>query len=243
MDAPRIRYATAADGTNIAYALVGSGPPLLIVDAFVSGSLEARLGRARLTDFYASLASARMLICFDWRNGGLSGRATDFSLRSLTGDIAAVLAHAGVDATDVFGLRAPATVALAYAAIAAAKVRRLVVASAGEKGRSLRNNDLGGPIAHLIASDFPLFAELYCLHGRGWNEAGQEMAEDFKASWTGVSPRQRWSSRQRSSGRRLERWWALCAMDTSRFTPLALTIRRLPSLRSTSSASSRRLAP
>ena len=49
MDAPGIRYATTGDGVEIAYLMVGSGPPLVSLDAFSSpgGSIKGSMVRPR----------------------------------------------------------------------------------------------------------------------------------------------------------------------------------------------------
>jgi class 3 adenylate cyclase len=187
MDAPRIKYATAEDGTQIAYGIVGSGPPLLLADRFVGGRLDTRLASGRYAGFHEGLAQSRTLIVFDWRNGGLSGRARDLSLRALTSDLRAVVDDAGFERLDIVGVLRPRDVAMSYAADHPDRIRRLVVIGGFNRGGSLRSNEVGAPIAHLIRDHFDQFAELYALHSNGWNEAGREAAEDFKRHWTGES--------------------------------------------------------
>ena len=36
MDTPRIQFATTSDGVSIAYAVAGSGPPLIVMPGWVS---------------------------------------------------------------------------------------------------------------------------------------------------------------------------------------------------------------
>src|SRR3989442_732375 len=92
MEMPRIQYASSADGTKIACATFGSGPPILLVDALNAGSLEEGL-TAGFSVFYQPLAAKGRVLVSDWRNTVLSGPADRFSLAALVDDVCAVVSH------------------------------------------------------------------------------------------------------------------------------------------------------
>ncbi len=123
---PQFRFCTSGDGTRIAYATYGSGPPLLSVRVFWI-SMDATL-----TDdprrYLNALASRMTVILFDRRGTGASGRdAADLSPEAEAGDIAAVVDACGLAAfsilTDADGLRAAAQYAITHEQ----RVERLVV--------------------------------------------------------------------------------------------------------------------
>jgi pimeloyl-ACP methyl ester carboxylesterase len=125
METVRVRYTTSADGTKIAYTVVGAGPPVLLLDTFVTTRLDHRLQSGRRAAFYEGLAAKRTVYSFDWRNVGLSDKATDFSPAALTADMNAVTEDAGLGRFDLVSLYSAAgKVALAYAAANHEKVRR-----------------------------------------------------------------------------------------------------------------------
>jgi len=89
---PTFRFCTSADGTRIAYAIYGSGPPLLHPAGM---SMYLALPEARA--FMDALASRTMLVTFDRRGTGASTRdVEDLSPAGEASDIAAVADAAGL---------------------------------------------------------------------------------------------------------------------------------------------------
>ena len=87
----QIRFCTTSDGVRIAYATAGSGPPMVLVPAWLS-HLEIdwrdRLNRSLLEH----LASERQLVRYDKRGTGLSDRNLDnYSLDAQVGDLEAIV--------------------------------------------------------------------------------------------------------------------------------------------------------
>ena len=71
-DIPETKYATAPDGTNIAYQVVGDGPEdLVFVPGWIS-NLDLFWEMPASRRFFARLASFSRLILFDKRGTGLS---------------------------------------------------------------------------------------------------------------------------------------------------------------------------
>ena len=166
MDSPHIRYATSTDGTEIAYAVLGSGPPLVFTATFLS-PLSVRLSGQRFVSFYETLAGKRTLILFDWRGSGLSGPAREFSLGSFAGDLKSVVDHLALAYFDLCGSFNSCHVALEFAASNPQRVRKLVLQGPYPRGESARTGREVSPIAHLISSDWDVFAGAYALRRFG----------------------------------------------------------------------------
>jgi len=78
----QIRFCTTSGGVRIAYATAGSGPPLVLITAWV-GHLQFEWSHAETREFYEGLARGRLLVRFDKRGTGLSDRqAEDFSVEA-----------------------------------------------------------------------------------------------------------------------------------------------------------------
>ena len=92
-----VRFCRSADGVTIAYAVHGSGPPLVIDACWLSHlqyDWESPVWRHYLTE----LGKIATVIRFDERGHGLSDRGvTDHSLELRLADLEAVVDHAGVD--------------------------------------------------------------------------------------------------------------------------------------------------
>lgn len=123
----QIRFCRSADGTRIAYAVSGSGPPLVWVQHWVH-HLEFDLRNPIWRGWLSALASGRTLIRFDWRGCGLSDRTVDFSIDAQKRDLEAVIDAAGIDRFALFGMAgAGSGLAMAYTAEHPDKVAGLVL--------------------------------------------------------------------------------------------------------------------
>ena len=74
MDTPTIRYARYDDGTNIAYTVVGEGPPLVYLQPWSNQQLDWTIPELR--DWTLRLSAKRQVIRYDTRRFGLSDRRT-----------------------------------------------------------------------------------------------------------------------------------------------------------------------
>ena len=85
-----------ADGTTVAYATAGSGPPLLFVGGWLS-HLELSWALPAERAFLAALARGRTLVRYDRPGCGLSGDASaptmDREIETLSAVLAAIEAH------------------------------------------------------------------------------------------------------------------------------------------------------
>jgi pimeloyl-ACP methyl ester carboxylesterase/DNA-binding CsgD family transcriptional regulator len=121
-----IRFARAPDGARIAYAVHGSGPPM-VVDACWLSHLQhdwvSPVWRHHLVEW----SSYRTVVRYDERGHGLSDReVTDFSLEARLGDLEAVVDDAGVEDFALFAMAQGGPVAITYAARHPERVSRMV---------------------------------------------------------------------------------------------------------------------
>lgn len=140
MDPPPIQYARTPDGVNIAYAVVGNGPPLVYLQPFSHQQLDWTI--PELSRWFASLSAARQVIRYDGRRFGLSDRPGEpITLDSLQADLAAVIDAVGAPRVDLVGISGLGLPAIAYAAAEPRRVGRLVLWGAVANGRGLIESD------------------------------------------------------------------------------------------------------
>ena len=133
-----IRFCTAPDGVRIAYAVHGSGPPLVRAATWLT-HLEFDWESPVYRPWLLKAAEDRTVIRYDMRGCGLSDRdVRDFSLEARVNDLAAVTDAAGVDRFALLGLSGAGPVALAYAVRHPERVTHLVLYGTYARGRSAR---------------------------------------------------------------------------------------------------------
>jgi len=100
---PDTRYARSGE-VNIAYQVLGNGPPdLILVPGWVS-NLDVFWEEPTLARFFTRLSSFSRLILFDKRGTGLSDRVADMpSLEVRMDDVRAVMDHVGSERAALFG--------------------------------------------------------------------------------------------------------------------------------------------
>jgi pimeloyl-ACP methyl ester carboxylesterase/DNA-binding CsgD family transcriptional regulator len=121
-----VRFCRSADGVSIAYAVHGSGPPLVIDACWLSHlqyDWESPVWRHYLTE----LGRIATVIRFDERGHGLSDRdVTDHSLELRLADLEAVVEHAGLERFSLLAMAQGGPVAIEYAARHRERVERLI---------------------------------------------------------------------------------------------------------------------
>jgi pimeloyl-ACP methyl ester carboxylesterase/DNA-binding CsgD family transcriptional regulator len=117
----------AADGIRLAYAVHGSGPPLIVVSCWLSHlqhDWESPVWRHFLDD----LGSISTLVRYDERGFGMSDwKVTDFSIDARVTDLEAVVAGLGYRQFALLGMSNGSGVAMAYAARHPERVTRLIL--------------------------------------------------------------------------------------------------------------------
>ena len=140
MDAPRIQYATTADGVRIAFWVLGEGPALVIppILGFRSGTILMETGAQShvqlewelppFREAYEGLAEGCRVIRYDHRGTGLSQRdAIDFSHRASSLDLEAVIARLGLEEFAMLDVRQGWTFPMRYTAENPQRVSRFVI--------------------------------------------------------------------------------------------------------------------
>ena len=134
-----IRFCKSSDGTRIAYATMGSGPPLGRAAHFLT-HLEFELRTPVWRPWLAEHTRGHSLVRYDQRGCGLSDREfADVSLDAMVADLEAVVGAAGLDRFPLFGASQGGAIAIAYAARDPDRVSRLVIHGGYARGLLKRN--------------------------------------------------------------------------------------------------------
>jgi pimeloyl-ACP methyl ester carboxylesterase len=132
----QIRFCTSRDGTSIAYATCGAGPPLVWVQHWMH-HLKFDLDNVIWRPWLELLARHHTLVRFDWRGCGLSDRnGVDFAFENVVDDLEAVIDAAGIERFALFGMAgAGSGIAMSYAVRHPERVARLVLHEPHTMGR------------------------------------------------------------------------------------------------------------
>jgi pimeloyl-ACP methyl ester carboxylesterase/DNA-binding CsgD family transcriptional regulator len=136
--AQQVRFCTAGDGVGLAYAVHGSGPPIVRVATWLT-HLDFDWESPVWRHWLAELASGHTLVRYDERGCGLSDRELgELSVETWVADLETVVAAAGVDRFTLLGVSQGAAVALVYAVRHPERVSRLVLYGGYARGRMWR---------------------------------------------------------------------------------------------------------
>jgi pimeloyl-ACP methyl ester carboxylesterase/DNA-binding CsgD family transcriptional regulator len=189
LDAPAssqaIRFCTTRDGVRIAYAVSGSGPPLVKTANWLS-HVELDWDSPVWRPWLTFLSRHRTLIRYDARGCGLSERDVErVSLDDWLEDLGAVVQHAGLERFELFGMSQGGPIAVRFAASEPERVERLVLH--GVYARGLHHRGL--PRAEKEAA-----AALPSLIRGGWGSENPAFRQLFTSLFLpGASPEQaRW---------------------------------------------------
>jgi len=123
-----IRFCTSFDGTHLAYAVTGAGPPLVRAPHWLT-HLEYEFASPIWRPWISTLSAAHRLLRMDMRACGLSDRdVADFSFDAYVRDLEAVVDAAGFTTPFVLlGHSQSAAIAIAYAAAHPERVQGLIL--------------------------------------------------------------------------------------------------------------------
>jgi DNA-binding SARP family transcriptional activator/pimeloyl-ACP methyl ester carboxylesterase len=123
----QVRFCKAADGTRLAYATTGQGPPLVKTANWLS-HLEHDWDSPVWRHVYGDLTASRRLIRYDARGHGLSDwDVEDYSFDAMVSDLETVVDACGLERFDMFALSQGCAVGVEYAARHPERVSRLVL--------------------------------------------------------------------------------------------------------------------
>ena len=132
-----IRFCVGYDGARLAWAVHGSGPPVIVVSCWLS-HLQHDWHSPVWRHFLEDLGAFSTLVRYDERGFGMSDWAvTDFSLDARYADLEAIVRATGFERFALLGMSGGAPVAMAYAARHPERVTRLILYGAGS-GRTRR---------------------------------------------------------------------------------------------------------
>jgi pimeloyl-ACP methyl ester carboxylesterase/DNA-binding CsgD family transcriptional regulator len=134
-----VRFVKARDGTRIAYASHGSGPPLVRTATWLT-HLELDWGSPVWRHWLDGLAQGHTVFRYDERGCGLSDRRFDGTptLDMSVDDLASVVDAAGLERFALLGLSGGGPTVMAYAVRHPERVTRLVLYGTWARGRYLR---------------------------------------------------------------------------------------------------------
>jgi class 3 adenylate cyclase len=178
-----IRYTRATDGTALAYTVVGEGPPLLFARSFLSPGIDDELSRS--SQLWPALVRNRSVVLWDLRGVGLSGAAPEAGFDDWLADMDAVADAAGAERFDLYGMRVPSHLAMAYAARNPQRVSKLVLHGPSPPGTSPRRAQPEW-LQALAADQWHDFVDIFALRAYGWEEAaaGHRWADRIRSHFS-----------------------------------------------------------
>lgn len=133
--AQQIRFCTSRDGSRIAYAICGEGPPLLYAQHWIH-HLDLDWDSPIWRPWLALLSRSNTVVRYDWRGCGLSDReGVEFSPDRYLDDLAAVAEAARFGRFALLGMAQGARIAMAYTALHPERVSQLVLYQPSTSGR------------------------------------------------------------------------------------------------------------
>jgi len=183
-DRQEIRYCRAPDGVRLAYAISGSGPPLVKTANWLN-HLEYDWESPIFHHLFHGLSRNRTLIRYDARGNGLSDwDVTELSLEAWVSDLETVIEAAGVKRFPLFGLSQGCPIAVAYAARHPERVSHLVLLGGyvvGASKQTPESREKRKALATLIRMDWgadsPALRQLFAMHLVP--DATKEQADSF----------------------------------------------------------------
>ncbi len=182
-----VRYCTSEDGVRIAYAVEGSGPPLLVCPIYVESFSLHHLVPA-YEEFIARLGKGRTLVLYDPGGAGLSQRdVDDFGYAGDSGEIRAVAEASGVGRLALWAGTNSGPRAIEYAARYPDSLTHLILYGTFARFQAAYPADSLRSFASLAASNWDQASQLFAdMNGRReFPEETAQLAECFRQSTTG----------------------------------------------------------
>jgi pimeloyl-ACP methyl ester carboxylesterase/DNA-binding winged helix-turn-helix (wHTH) protein len=129
-----IRYCITPDGVRLAYATIGSGPPLVKASNWLT-HLDFEWGSPLWRHWWANLSRHHCVIRYDERGNGMSERdVADISFETWVRDLETVVDAAGLERFPLLGISRGGAIAIAYAHRHPERVSHLVLYGAFPAG-------------------------------------------------------------------------------------------------------------
>ena len=172
---PQIRYVRSADGTTIAVATMGSGPPLVLARGIGHWTgMEGDMADTRRAAAFEELSTQRTLVRYDPRGAGLSQRdVDDVTLAAHIADLRAVIESLKTKSVGLWAVGPSVAPAISYAADHPDRVSRLVLVNPTTTGRERRVSDRRRMLAAVLEYDPDLWRRFVLLMDLGWEEGAR----------------------------------------------------------------------
>lgn len=156
----RIGRVRLPDGTEVAYAVTGSGPVLVLIPGWVS-HLELGWALPAERRFYEALSDGRALVRYDRPGCGLSGPAPDGDLVDTEmATLQAVIDDLGAEEIDLAGTSLAALLAVKWAAAHPGTVSRLVLYGGWVSGPAISEPEVRAHILGLVEHHWGLGSDV-----------------------------------------------------------------------------------
>lgn len=180
-----IRFCTAGDGTRLAYATSGTGPPLVKAANWLS-HLDYDWESPVWRHWLAELSRRFLLVRYDERGCGLSdwdiGR---FSFDDWVDDLEAVIDAAGLNRFPLLGISQGGPVAIAYAVRHPRRVTHLVLLGSYAQGRRKRAR---------TSDEFDLAEARVDIVRLGWGRPDPTYRQIFTSRFLPEATQEQWRS-------------------------------------------------
>lgn len=164
-----IQFCTAPDGVRIAYAVVGTGPPLVKTANWLN-HLEFDWQSPIWSHLLRAMAARYRLVRYDERGNGLSDwDVGDISLEAFVRDLETVVDASGLDRFALLGISQGCAVSIAYAVRHPERVTRLVLYGGYARGRRKRGLPAEAELADAILT----------LMRQGWGQENPAYRQIF----------------------------------------------------------------
>lgn len=138
-DQQQIRFCTSVDGTRLAVATVGDGPPLVKAATWLT-HVEKEPYNLFTRHWLSELSRHNTLIRYDSRGCGLSDREVErITMGAWIEDLEAVVSTFNIDRFPLFGMSQGAAIAINYAVRHPDRISHLVLYGACARGLLKRN--------------------------------------------------------------------------------------------------------
>jgi class 3 adenylate cyclase/pimeloyl-ACP methyl ester carboxylesterase len=156
-----IHFCTKGDGAQIAYSIVGEGPPLVYARP-VWGHLELEWERAEIRSYFLSLARHHTVFRWDTHGTGLSDRAwSSFDLSDNVADMEAMIEHVGLKQFDLVGDATGGPTAISLAAARPDLVNKLALYGTFAYGPAVGRPEILGAMLSLIRANWSVAAKTF----------------------------------------------------------------------------------
>jgi class 3 adenylate cyclase/pimeloyl-ACP methyl ester carboxylesterase len=166
---PRIQYTKTSDGVNIAYWVMGSGPPIVWMPTIPATHIEREWELPLTREAYDAIARSNTLVRYDGRGFGLSDRdVSDFSVRAMVRDLEAIANHLGLESFDILAFGFEGSCGIAYTARNPERVSHLVLWHVPASGNDV--SEQYHDLAALAQRDWEMASEAWIRATIAWEE-------------------------------------------------------------------------